>query len=330
MKIRFLLRWVKYGSLAVALIVIFCLWYFFIGVSSNQPGSFYNRGNNAVWLDHNWVGEQKSEKEIAELVGSFKKHGIGTVFVHAGPLKSDGTIDPETYRYAIDFLDKSRKFGVGIKYEAWLGQVRGKIDLANEEIRHNVAKQALILSEFMDFDGIHFDIEPVWDGDEDFIKLLKETREMINPKKKISVALAEFIPKYFIFASRWIHEFENFNSEVNYENVAQYADEIVVMTYATGFKHEWLYKWLVKEQTIWVTNLIDTRRVFIGIPAYERSEHDPDFDEKIENIDGGLRGIISGLNNFRSNEENFEGVAIYPYWEIDDEEWKTYDELWLK
>ncbi len=316
--------------LVIVLAAAFTFWYFFIGVSSNQPGSFYNRNNNAVWLDHTWVGEKKSDKEIFDLVETFKKHGIGTVFVHAGPLKNDGTIDPETYRYAISFLEKARKFGMGIKYEAWLGQIRGKIDLENVEIRHNVTKQALILSEFMDFDGIHFDIEPVWDEDRDFIKLLKETRETINSKKKISVALAEFIPKSLISVSKWAHEFENFNSEVNYKNVAQYADEIVVMTYATGFKQEWLYSWLVKEQTIWVTTLLDKRSVFVGIPSYEKSEHDPEFDEKIENIESGLKGIIDGLNNFRSNEENFEGVAIYPYWEISDEEWTTYDKLWLK
>lgn len=323
------MKWFKYSILALVLGVLFAFWYLFIGVSSNQSGSFYNRGNNAVWLDHYWVGEEKSEKEIFELVENFKKHGIGTVFVHTGPLKSDGTIDPETYRYAISFLEQARYFDKEIQYEAWLGQIRSKIDLSNPEIRHNVSKQALILSEFMDFDGVHFDIEPVWDGDTDFIQLLKETRDVINEKKKISVALAEFIPKSFIFVSKMVKEFENFNSEVNYENVAKYADSIVVMTYATGFEYEWLYKWLVKEQTIWVTNLLDDTRVFIGIPAYERSEHDPNFNEKVENMESGLKGIIEGLNNFRSREENFEGVAIYPYWEIDEKEWQTYDDLWL-
>lgn len=324
------MKWLKNVGLILLAVIIFVFWYFFIGVSSNQAGSFYNNGNNAVWLEHEWVDTKKSEKEIFELVENLKKHQIGTVFVHAGPLKPDGTIEPATYRYAIDFLEKARRFNSEIQYQAWLGQIRGKIDLSREEVRHSVAKQTLILAEFLDFDGVHFDIEPVWDGDSEFIQLLKETREMLPEEKKISVALAEFIPKSLLFVGKAFHEFENFNSEVNYENVAQYADEIVVMTYATGFEHEWLYRWLVKEQTIWVTDLIRDKKVFVGIPAYQQSINDPEFDERIENMENGLRGLISGLNNFRSHEESFEGVAIYPYWEIDEAEWKIYDDLWLK
>ena len=41
-------------------------------------------------------------------------------------------------------------------------------------------------------------------------------------------------------------------------------------------------------------------------------------------------GVINGLNNIRSEEENFAGVAIYPYWEIDENEWAVYEKLWLK
>jgi hypothetical protein len=70
------------------------------------------------------------------------------------------------------------------------------------------------------------------------------------------------------------------------------------------------------------------KQVFIGIPAYEESKEG--FDPKIENVKNGLKGIIKGLNNMRSEVDNFEGVAIYPYWEISDEEWKTYNDLWLK
>ncbi len=304
------------------------LWIFVIGVSSNQPGSFFNKEHNAVWLGHQWVGESKTDAEIQKLVNTLSRHQIDTVFVHSGPLTEDGTVDPETYKYSVDFLDTARTFDDQIQYQAWLGQIRSKIDLSDPDIRHNISNEAITFSQLIGFDGIHFDIEPVWDEDTDFIKVLEETRAVLPDEKKISVALAEFIPENLIWFLEGIHEFKNYNSEVNYQNVAEYADQIVVMVYDTGINRDWLYRWLVQEQTIRLTDLFDEKEVFIGIPAYE--ELKPEFDPETENIKTGLEGIVGGLNNIRSNEDNFAGVAIYPYWEIEDDEWEIYTKLWQK
>lgn len=321
-------NWFKIIFIAVIGLAIFLIWYFMIGFSANKHGSFFNKGHNAVWLGHEWVGQSKSEGEIRTLVENLRNHQIDTVFVHAGPLKEDGSIDPKTYEFAFEFIERAGRLDGKIEYQAWLGQVRSKIDLADSVVRHNIAKQAIILAGLTGFDGVHFDIEPVWDDDKDFIELLKETRNSLPADKKISVALAEFIPRSLIWLMENVHEFENFNSEVNYENVAEYADQIVVMAYDTGIDRPWLYRWLVREQTIWLTNLLKDSELFIGIPAYE--DEKDSFNPDVENVENGLSGIIAGLNNFRSEEENFGGVAIYPYWEVDANEWGTYEELWGK
>lgn len=320
--------WWKFTIFGAVIVVVLFVWIFVIGISANQHGSFYNKGHNAVWVGHEWVGEMKSDEEVQALINNLKKYQIDTVFVHTGPFLEDGSIDPETYEYAISFVEKANKSDPKIEYQAWLGQVRSRVDLADSEVRHNMAKQAFILTDLVGFDGVHFDIEPVWDEDFDFIEVLKETRELINKEKKISVALAEFIPGGLIWMSEHWFKFENFNSEVNYKNVAKYADQIVVMAYDTGVDYDWLYRWLVAEQTIWLTDLMKDKEVFIGIPAYDDLKEG--FNPKIENIKNGLLGVITGLNNIRSNEENFAGVALYPYWEIDDEEWKTYEELFME
>ncbi|MFA6917383.1 MAG: glycosyl hydrolase family 18 protein [Candidatus Gracilibacteria bacterium] len=317
----------KVVTLGIVFIAFALIWVFFIGFSGNAPGSIFNRENNAVWIAHEWVGEEKSDVDIQRLVGDFQKHQIGTVFVHVGPLNEDGTIDPVTYQHAMNFIYKARLFDENIQYQAWLGQLRNKIDLADPDVRHNVANQAFIMTNLVGFDGVHFDIEPVWDGDENFILTLKESRELVGNDKVISVALAEFIPKSIIWLTQKIHKFENYNTEINYKNVAQYADQLVVMVYDTGLDKEWKYRWLVKEQTIWVTDLFNKKEVFIAIPSYDDVK--AGFDPLIENIGNGLEGIIEGLNNTRSDEGNFAGVAIYPYWEISDDEWGIYDNLWL-
>ena len=312
---------------SVWLIILVLIWIFVIGIASHQPGSFFNKGHNAVWVGHEWVGSKKSTKEIKNLIDNLRDKQIDTVFVHVGPLHDNGLIDGDTYEYVEYFLEKAGKFDSDIKFQAWLGQIRSKLDLSDAWVRHNVAREAMILGQMAGFDGIHFDIEPVWDGDKDFIQLLKETRELLPEDKKISVALSEFIPRTFIWMTEKVHKFENYNSQVNYKNVAKYADQIVLMAYDTGIKKGWMYRWLVREQTIWVTNLLDGKELFIGIPAYE--SENPDFDPSVENVENGLLGIIEGLNNLRSEEKNFTGVAIYPYWEIGEEEWAVYRKLWL-
>lgn len=322
------ISWFTASILAVlVLLLIFC-WIFIFGLYSSQKGSFFNNGHNAVWIGHEWVGEKKEEREIAALVSRLRKYQIDTVFVHVGPLEDTGTIDPETYKYSIGFVEKAKKFAPDIRYQAWMGQIRSKIDLENPDVRHNVAKQSMIMTQLVGFDGVHFDIEPVWDNDTDFVAMLKETREILPDEKLISVALAEFIPNSLVWMLKNHYNFENYNTQINYSNVARYADQIVVMAYDTGIKHGWLYRWLVREQTVWLSILLDGKELFVGIPAYD--EYKEGFDPEVENVENGLRGIVAGLNNIRSREKNFAGVAIYPYWEMDEGEWSVYEDLWLK
>jgi len=321
----------KITIFGVAFAVIILIWVFVVGFSSNQPGSFFNNSHNAVWIGHEWVGENKTDQEIQELVNNFKKYEIDTVFVHVGPINKKGSVDPETYKFSLNFVDKAKIFDENIEYQAWLGQIRRKIDLSNDDIRHNISNLCVVLTEILGFDGIHFEIEPVWDGDRNFIELLAEVREDLKDGKKISVALAELIPQSILWLTEHIYTFENYNSEVNYLNVAMYADQIVAMVYDLDIDSGWFYRWVVSEQTIRITDLIGDKEVFIAIPAYDDKNKESDVKaDNVENIENGLRGIAKGLNNFRSNEDSFAGVAIYSYWEIDEEEWEIYENLWLK
>lgn len=323
-----LLTWwrILVGSVIGISLILF--WYMFFGFSAGQPGSVYNNQHNAIWLSHSWVGEQKSDAEIQLLVNDLRKYQIDTVFVHAGPLEADGDVDASRFEYAAQFLQTARSFDKTIQYQAWLGQLRGELDLDNAEYRTNIARISMIMTKLVGFDGIHFDIEPIWDEDQGFIDMLDEVRLKIPKEKKISVAVAKFIPQSVVWMTEKSHGLENYNTEVNYKNISKHADQIVAMVYDTGMPYEWVYRWLVREQTIWLTNLLKDTEVFIGIPAYEDETVDSSF--KAENIENGLLGVVDGLNNIRSSEENFAGVAIYSYWQIDDDEWDTYEKLWLK
>ena len=89
----------------VIFVAVMMVWFFIIGFSSNQPGSYFNTGHNAIWIGHEWVDERRSDQDIQELVNNLSSHGIDTVFVHVGPLNHRGTIDPEAYKYGFDFSE---------------------------------------------------------------------------------------------------------------------------------------------------------------------------------------------------------------------------------
>lgn len=324
---------------ALILFVLGCLlvlWAFVIGIRANQPGSYYNKGHNAIWLGHEWAQDFKSDSEIEDLVNKLKDHQIDTIFVHSGPLEENGKISPARYAAILNFVDKVKARDNGIKILAWLGQIRTKLNLGDPEIRENIVRTAQIFTEMAGMDGVHYDIEPVWDNDLDFIELLKETRAGISTDggKIISVALAEFIPNSFIWWTANVFDFKNYNTELNYLNVASYADQIVDMVYDTGIDRKFLYEWFVKEQVIWVTDLLknleDERKVefLVGIPAYEEVKEG--FNPEAENVGSGIVGIINGLNDIRSTNEYFDGIAIYAEFEMSEVEWGIYDALWKK
>ncbi len=318
-------KWFWRGFWLGILALLFLTYYLTIGFSLGRHGSFYNSGHNAVWLGHEWVGEFKSEAEIRELVERLEWAGMDTIFVHSGPLDENGLVSADLYPYAKRFLRIAKAIEPKIEYQAWLGQIRSKIRLEEVEVRENVAASALMMVEEVGFDGIHYDVEPIWDEDMEFIDVLRLTREAL-PEAKISVAMAEFIPKLLIRLTDDKKEWQNYNSEVNYENVAKYADQIAVMVYDTRVKTDWLYRLLMREQVIWLSDLLEGKELFVGVPAYEDETRDS--DPNVENLENALRGLTDGLNNWRSDRDNFAGVAIYAFWEISDDEWEVYDKYW--
>ncbi|PIZ75559.1 hypothetical protein COY05_03675 [Candidatus Peregrinibacteria bacterium CG_4_10_14_0_2_um_filter_38_24] len=301
--------------------------FYFVGVPRFRDYIEYNTGDNAVWAGHEWVEEGKTFYEIKNFVDNLRKHQISNVFLHVGPILENGQIEQKSYVYSSYFLRQAKGINSNIKYQAWLGQIRGKLDLDDENIRRNVANQCRVLAQFIGFDGIHFDIEPMSDDDSGFIKLLEECKQNMSEEKVLSVALPDIIPESFLWYTQNVLKFDNVNSEINYKNVAKYADEIVVMLYDTKLRSDWLYKKFIVEEVSRITSLLKNRKIYFGIPAYEKGSEN--FDPKIENVKNGILGVIMGLDNARSNLDSFAGIAIYPYWEISDDEWKTFNKLWL-
>ncbi len=56
-----------------------------------EPGT-RTRGRAAVWLGHAWVDGRNGDAELASLARRIRGTGIRDLYVHAGPLRHDGTL----------------------------------------------------------------------------------------------------------------------------------------------------------------------------------------------------------------------------------------------
>lgn len=302
------------------------VWHFLIGPSDDFPGSFFNRNENAMWLRHSWVDTDQSWESISEMVHDLERHGITYAYVHSGPIDSDGNVPDYRYVYAKQFLDRAKAINPKIQYHAWLGQKRSQIDLEDENVRKNIVETSQLLVGDIGFDGIHYDFEPVSGYDRGFIALIKETDAAIEPME-ISVAIEEYIPSFMAeIMSLFVETKDNVSKELLLE-IAPHINQLAVMTYDTKTTEAWKYSWLVKQEVIAITRLLPHVDIYIGVPTYD--EQKPSFNPEAENITTGLEGIISGLNSRRSVRDAVKGVAIYANWETDQDEWKTYREMWM-
>ncbi len=313
--------------LFVLALILFLCWYFAIGPSSGKPGNFYNKGENAVWLEHEWVDRFKTPEQIQSLVTRLSSAGMRFVYVHVGPIESDGGISPQRYPFANDFLKKARSFDSRMQFLAWMGQIRGKLKFQDAGIRSRIAETAQVLVDGVGFDGVHYDIEPLLDEDTDFLTLLEETRTKIGESRTISVALREMIPYFTGKILSYVLDVDVFNHPDFYQKIAKRSDQIVIMTYENTIRKAWIYRYFLKNEVIWVSRALAQTgaKIFIGLPTYDALSDT--FYPEAENIENGLLGLIDGLNSWRTDEENFGGVALFRFGTTSPEEWEMYEKL---
>lgn len=315
-------------------------WWQATATMTNDTGITINLGKNATWLAHTWVGDPHSSGEYDALFTRLQRDEIRYLFVHTGPLQDTGTVDPQRYQYAHDFIAAKNRFAPEIKVLSWLGQIYrtgavpgdGQIDLAQPSIREAIANTSAVFTHALGFDGIHLDIEPVPNNDSHFLDLLATVRQHIGSTSILSIATPNWIP-----IARVADAEAAITNRVNvwwttyyYQKVSSFVDQIVVMLYNTDMPTAPLYKLIVEEETAHVIRSVSrgsaTTKVLIGIPTYTGSSRS--FHSSAENMRTGLEGVISGVN-FSTFHPAFEGVAIYPEWLTTDADWQIYRQLWL-
>lgn len=271
----------------------------------------------AFWMDHAW--STSAPPSFDELQTQIATNPIDELYFHVGPLTENGQLADD-----LSIL-KEELAALPTTNYAWIGQVRSAINLDDPTVRAGIVSSAAwVLTQ--GFDGVHLDIEPIRKDDTAFVELLKELRAAL-PTGKISVAMDEWQP---LELSNWVAKtfdvsIQSYWSTEEVESVTPYIDELVVMTYDTGFHDPKLYQWWVEQQTVAISQIVpDAVSLRVGIPAYDEGAT---FDPAAENLTTGLAGFTRGVQNVRSDLSRIAGLAIYPYWEMDTADWQTLQNL---
>jgi hypothetical protein len=288
----------------------------------------FDRGRNGLWLGHQWYtgrsvrdGSPVSEASLGALVTTLTVRGVRYAYVHVGPVRTDGSIDD-----VVDPIFASlRRAAPDVVFMAWLGARVENVALGDPAFQSSL--NATITALFEEgFSGVHFDFEPIRDGDPGYLALLAAVRKHVGPGRTISQATPRAGPFGLSFGPLQ----RSFWSRGYYRETMRWADQTVVMAYDTGFGFTKGYVEFVRHQTTLLIDwgcAVEGQEVLIGVPSYEDV---PLYSNpQIENLRTASLGVRSALERYSELPACFSGVSVYANWVTDPAEWADYDRYWM-
>ncbi|MEO3856294.1 glycosyl hydrolase family 18 protein [Acrocarpospora sp. B8E8] len=286
-------------------------------------------GNDALWLGHAWVDGRRTAADVNTLaarLGSMKD-----VYVHSGPLDANGTLPTAKYPNAANLLTWWKARLPGVRISAWLGQTvnpddEGHLNLADQATRARVVVGAKALVD-LGFDGIHYDFEPVDDGDADYLALMRETRQAIG-SAVLSVATHQIEPVIgATFLFRTVGGHPKYWSPEYFRQMAELTDQVAIMTYDSWTPLQSLYGGYVARQTAMALELTPaTTDLLIGAPAYH--DHMVGISDYAESVAMAAEGTRLALTD-HGPRPNL-GLALYIDFAATEEDWREYEQAWVR
>jgi glycosyl hydrolase family 18 (putative chitinase) len=287
----------------------------------------FNQDRNAVWLEHRWLEKPHSVEEMEQMFRFLDHHGIVYAYPHLIPFDSAGRLPLHDREQMRAFLASARRVAPNMKVLPWVGGLRvgykrsrpGTIDLGDLGQRQRMVAECRGLMD-EGFDGIHLNVEPIANGDDDYLALLRALRTAVGTgilslsATRPGPLAPAFAPNFF-----WTADY--------YLRIADAADQVVLMTYDTALPTPGLYRRYVAYAAATVTaNLARSSRtrVLVGIPTYD--ETGLMHRKGVETPENALVGVVSGLRGRAGG--TFEGVALYAEWTTDPEDWAVYERVW--
>lgn len=330
---------------------------------------------NGIWLGTEWSYNQPTDDEVAQLVQRLRDNRIGTAYVWVSYLTENftwsgktadrdpvtgeivSTVNPDTgepYRNELSEMEpnvirfveqyqaaypEGRLYG-WISYPTNLDSDGYTLD--DTTLHTRIAELATVLVTVYGFDGIFLNVEPVQDGDENFLQLLRTVRltlQDVAEQERIEggVPLAVVIPPDWRPSDVTVPHGELFTGVVEWrkdykQSVALLSDEMLVMAYHSGLADAEDYTQWVAYQTQAYARAIaelelDTE-LLIGIPTYpaELPAHDP----RVENVETAVRGVLNAVERLGETASVMRGLTIYAEWTTDEPEWVVFENMWAR
>ncbi|SEF68289.1 Glycosyl hydrolases family 18 [Nonomuraea solani] len=280
-------------------------------------------GNDALWLGHAWVDGRRTERDVERLAARLRTTGIKDVYVHSGPFEFDGRLDPAKYPNAANFVQWMHQRLPGVRVSAWLGQdVKDGLDLDDPKSRENVlAGVAAIMK--TGYDGVHYNFEPIGDGDTEFLDLLDRTR---RHTRLLSASSPQIEPYPGMrLTARAILGHDKYWSQGYFRQVVNRLDQVAIMTYDSFTPLQSLYGGYVARQAELALDLVpDTKALYIGAPAYH--DHGVAWADYAESVGMAAEGARLALTG-HGRRERF-GLALYVDFAATEEDWREYMTRW--
>jgi hypothetical protein len=289
----------------------------------------FNQDRNAVWLEHRWLEKEHSREEMHALFTSLQSRGVAYVYPNLIPFNAAGGLPAHSREQMREFLAVAREAAPGLKVLPWVGGLRagyrrqrpGSIELSDLGQRQRIVAECRGLID-EGFDGIHLNVEPVDDGNVEFLSLLRALRTAIGEDRILSLSAIRPGPLRLPFAPNFLW------TRGYYARIAETADQIVVMAYDTALPTPTLYRRYLAYVALTLTPRLASSgraRVLVGIPTYE--ETGLMHRGHVETPENALVGLVAGLRGLGTGG-TFEGVALYAEWTTDETEWDVYERLW--
>ncbi len=298
-----------------------------VGDSAPHP---FNHDRNAVWLEHRWLERRQSESEMEALFLRLHRRGISYVFPHLIPFDATGSLPAHDREQMRALLEVVHRVAPDLKVLPWVGGLRagyrrqraGTLQLEDLTQRQRIVAEIRGLID-EGFDGIHLNVEPVDDGNVEFLALLRALKTAVGEGHVFSVAATRPAPLGLPPAPNfaWSPDY--------YARVAAIADQLVIMAYDTALPTPALYRRYVKWAAASVAGALDASgseaRVLMGVPTYRNYS----FMHRagVETPENALLGIVAGLRGLGAGG-TFEGVALYAEWTTAERDWAVYERLW--
>jgi Glycosyl hydrolases family 18 len=318
------------GAVVVVAAVIFALGRF----ANNAPVAL----PNALWIGTEWTYEVQEDEAVTTFVQNLRDREIGTVYAWVSWFQEDAS-----WRGAENFGNVSafvKQFKAAYPESELMGWVSLPVNvgennyrLDNTDLQQSIADFSQRVVNDMGFDGVFLNIEPVWDGDENFLALLRKVRASVGENTPIAVAIPPDwspidagipVPPLIVPGTIWEKEYK--------QSVALLSDEMVIMAYNSGLSNSADYvQWVayqVKAFVDAVSELGAGTAIVIGIPTYDSEL--PGHDIAVENVASAVQGVHVGLQELGESAAFVRGLAIYAAWTTDDTEWSQYESTWVR